>query len=847
MDHMAAASDSVAESSSQPTGSSVVPLATVMSQLQGLSVDGLPLDSTPLEFAAAPQLSSSPNGSLASGSSISRVSAHSDLGGFPSLSSISALQSSLHSRLNDSAPGHGGGLVCARIPATTLTSAAYGVLAPDAHASIPGSFHGSVSNSGSASPQRFVGSLGTASEPPTLPPAGESAFACFSGGASSAPPPRFDSRLNGPMQRFGVKSLSNRSPGTGSSAFLGYGNMASSLPQQPRPPLSVPIPPQLQQQFQQSGQHNPFPLYNMQQPSTGFYASSHSSLTGLSSAPSSNRNGSSGTVSPAWPPPAASLNLNKAITKRLTSATHFQQLLDIIAESSIYFDEVNVATALHRLARLHCTASNSNAAAVIVNTDQFKVLLSAIAKLLPRFEAQAVSNTAWALATLGFVPEGDLMQDLALRAATIIRSFRPQATSNTLWAYAKLGVMPPEAFMAAAAQQLHADLFRSVPQDLSNSLWAFATLRWSPGKVFLNGVATQALNCMARFKPQEVANTLWAYATLGHDPRPPLLDAMAAHVSERIHICRPQAVSNSLWAYARLKYNPGQEFLDAATRRAMAVFHQYTPQELGNTLWAVAALEHHPGQPFLEAAAAHVVRRVEQLSATDCSNVLWSFSRLFTPLPPDLLDVAGGLVLKLWPRFRATEAANAVWALSILRAAHPHVWSSILAKLAQLQPSSFDDADLHQIFQAYHLLEPSLKGTGSITPSSSFPHALLQLAEARWKEAVHPLSNSSPLLSAVSQSLWRLGVKHTTQHVTSDGLFCVDIALEGEQVIIELDGPDSFSTNSYRPLGRMVGRRCMLEACGYIVRSIAYYEWNANKSVESQQLYLTKLLSTVYC
>ena len=49
-----------------------------------------------------------------------------------------------------------------------------------------------------------------------------------------------------------------------------------------------------------------------------------------------------------------------------------------------------------------------------------------------RPQAQAVSNTAWALATLVYLPEGDLLTELAVRATAIIRTFRPQATSNTL-------------------------------------------------------------------------------------------------------------------------------------------------------------------------------------------------------------------------------------------------------------------------------------------------------------------------------------------------------------------------------------------------------------------------------
>ncbi len=157
-----------------------------------------------------------------------------------------------------------------------------------------------------------------------------------------------------------------------------------------------------------------------------------------------------------------------------------------------------------------------------------------------------------------------------------------------------------------------------------------------------------------------------------------------------------------------------------------------------------------------------------------------------------------------------------------------------------------------------------------MAPASSFPHALLEAAGGRWREALRTPSHPSHLLAAVSrvaplsprapdlrralkrmpclgrscgrsfpgrslqpddseasrpccdhvpatppwstwqpepslrwrsgaescacvrrrvmaggrrrQVLWSMGVKHSTHHITFDGLFCVDIALEGEQV-----------------------------------------------------------------
>ena len=68
-------------------------------------------------------------------------------------------------------------------------------------------------------------------------------------------------------------------------------------------------------------------------------------------------------------------------------------------------------------------------------------------------QAQALSNAAWALATLGHVPPGGLLSQLAERAAAIIRTFRPQATSNTMCASSPLSpaarhCVPPRSSVA---------------------------------------------------------------------------------------------------------------------------------------------------------------------------------------------------------------------------------------------------------------------------------------------------------------------------------------------------------------------------------------------------------------
>ena len=76
----------------------------------------------------------------------------------------------------------------------------------------------------------------------------------------------------------------------------------------------------------------PFPSYNLQQPSVGFYR--REAIGGLGPAVAAMSR------PPDHMPDAAGFNLNKSITKRMANATHYQQVLDIIADSASYFDEV---------------------------------------------------------------------------------------------------------------------------------------------------------------------------------------------------------------------------------------------------------------------------------------------------------------------------------------------------------------------------------------------------------------------------------------------------------------------------------------------------------------------------
>ena len=66
--------------------------------------------------------------------------------------------------------------------------------------------------------------------------------------------------------------------------------------------------------------------------------------------------------------------------------------------------------------------------------------------------------------------------------------------------------------------------------------------------------------------------------------------------------------------------------------------------------------------------------------------------------------------------------------------------------------------------------------------SASFPGPLLESALTVWKASVGQVGRVSKLHEEVSRLLWSLGILHSNHHLTPDGLFCVDIALQDRQV-----------------------------------------------------------------
>ena len=68
--------------------------------------------------------------------------------------------------------------------------------------------------------------------------------------------------------------------------------------------------------------------------------------------------------------------------------------------------------------------------------------MSAAMTQLKDFTPQAIKDTLWAFATLGFTPNNNFLQGSVDQCLVLIAQFNPQNIANAIWAFAKFGYHP---------------------------------------------------------------------------------------------------------------------------------------------------------------------------------------------------------------------------------------------------------------------------------------------------------------------------------------------------------------------------------------------------------------------
>ena len=428
------------------------------------------------------------------------------------------------------------------------------------------------------------------------------------------------------------------------------------------------------------------------------------------------------------------------------------------------------------------------------------------------------------------------------------------------------------------------------PRALASTAWALAAIpewgRREDGAALLRAVLPRVVADLDGFRGPELSQVLWALASLGHRPPPDVLGALEARLGalagegSSAGPLRPGESSIGLWALAKLggglRHGGASE---ALVRCAEGQLVAFSAQELSNLLWGLARAGEYPGTAFLDAAALELQHRAGELSPRNVASLLWSFASLGYDVPPESLRVLEaevvrhlgrfgprGLVVILWafarmglpPSFLAAAVARcreleaegalgirdlamASWALVVLGDySTPGVQAFLEAAWAALcqRPSAeFMPAALSMLYYVWLALDQELPRA-----DRAFPEDLCRAATGSWEDALRS-SSISGMQRDVSDTLQRMGFSHDSEALVEDGMFSVDILVDGQAAVIEVDGPHHFTRNTRRPLGPTLLRRRLLSGRGLQVVSVPFYEWDACSGFEAKCSLLARLLT----
>ena len=415
----------------------------------------------------------------------------------------------------------------------------------------------------------------------------------------------------------------------------------------------------------------------------------------------------------------SSIERAKRFNYRMKDARDWRQILRTIELHVETFNEVNLATALHRLAKVSprppdkravcadprlalleaCALDKirgfspqqlSNSAWALATLGRLALpLLEAIeaqaCERMPEFNSQDLSNTIWAFARLNHKPR-QLMRAVAAEAQRKLRDFNPQGMANTLWAFATLahfGEQHPALMQAVAGEALRKmHLFN--PQNLANTAWAYARVGHHPGAVVLEAVAHHSAQQLSSFKPQEMANLIWAFAKLGH--RSELFQAqLASAAAEKLPLFNPQNLANTVWAFATLLAgqppSPAERrFVALMLPRTANCLPEFSQQGLSNTMWALAKLEISPGEELLARVAEQAAERISSFSPQGFVNLAWAFA-VFGAYPPRLWVAVAVQATSKVHHLTAQDIASLTWAAAVFRQAAPPEETAALVDL----------------------------------------------------------------------------------------------------------------------------------------------------------------------
>eukprot|EP00808_Paulinella_micropora_P003282 g80350.t1 len=326
------------------------------------------------------------------------------------------------------------------------------------------------------------------------------------------------------------------------------------------------------------------------------------------------------------------------------------------------------------------------------------------------------------------------------------------------------------------------------------------------------------------FSVPDMCTVLNALAKLRsiYKPSGPVVEKLFAQVTNHIMSLGSQNLTITLNSMARLKFNPSILVMNELAQAVTQIVHTFNGLDIGLTFNAFGQLHYRPEESMLQILSVEAAEKREQLTAKELTMVLHGFAKLdFNPGRELILQLAEALLEKT-DEDSMREIVLSLHSFCLLDFIEP--LPALFERLAHLSDQEANElgartlSQLHTIDLSLRWLHPNM--------NISLPKAVQKACTAQGAE-LGESSSSSKLHREVSKLMrTRLDIPHVNEDY-STGL-SVDIAVPERKWAIEVDGPTHFNkgpNRSRRFVGATIHKIRLLEAMGWRVISIPFYEW----------------------
>lgn len=377
------------------------------------------------------------------------------------------------------------------------------------------------------------------------------------------------------------------------------------------------------------------------------------------------------------------------------------QLLHLASRRAHQFSQLNLATALHRIALLGGNTLQEHCDAIIGRIDD-------ILETKPEsFRAQSLANIGWAIAKLSWqCPR--ILVNLTTACVGNLTRFKSSELSMLLWSLASSPGAPTDA-QQSMLKGITSEFRRRGPaaldaQSIATIAYASATLTLDPEDEFWPVVSAGSERRVDEFSDRQLANLVWAFATVVHSDSAETLFAR----TEEAHIGDLAPIDLSLVAWAMAKVGHGtpqfyQAVADAVVEKkpawkvsdarniatlvyALALAEQAVPNEhafriladaadirlcdfmvqgLTNLVWGYATAAFTEQRWFTGVGDELLRRDTREFEPLDVANCLWAFAAVMCPQTPAisrLKDIGSDILTE----FTGQNLAISMWSFATL-------------------------------------------------------------------------------------------------------------------------------------------------------------------------------------